>query len=275
MSFTSPFFHNNLPPTAFQSRSVRWKWGWSFRWRRGNVKERHHKHWFKALKGVKVLKDSGCYGWATSLFTSLEKNPDRETHKKNERSEEYKWKQDSVYWKNQDTGGASCGRVRRVFIYTVGFMASCVCWMAREPSPPGQRKQHHFKLECPLRRQVSCQEVHGGRIPTKSTDLFPNNCCVHLSHSTGRPPPRYTGAPPVSPPTPPSHEPTQLWDQIEARYCQRRASLWYVTDLWGRTLRFQKHTKVTSWVNIIMSFVELLHFHRRNDSPKIENSIIP
>lgn len=129
-----------------------------------------------------------------------EKPRQRHTHKKNERSEEYKWKRDSVYWKNKDTGGVSCGRVRRVFIYAIGFMASCVCWMAWEPSPPGQRKQHHFKLECPLRRQVSCQEVHGSRIPTKSTDLFPNNCCVHLSHSAERPPSRYTGAP-VSPPT--------------------------------------------------------------------------
>lgn len=85
------------------------------------------------------------------------------------------------------------GGARRVFIYTVGFMASCVCCVAWEPSPPGQRKQHHFKLECPLRRQVSCQKAHGCRIPTKSADLFPNNCCVHLSHSTERPLSRYTG----------------------------------------------------------------------------------
>lgn len=86
------------------------------------------------------------------------------------------------------------GGARRVFIYTVGFMASCVCCVAWEPSPPGRRKQHHFKLECPLRRQVSCQKAHGCRIPTKSPDLFPNNCCVHLSHSTERPLSRYTGA---------------------------------------------------------------------------------
>lgn len=86
------------------------------------------------------------------------------------------------------------GGARRVFIYTVGFMASCVCCVAWEPSPPGRRKQHHFKLECPLCRQVSCQKAHGCRIPTKSTDLFPNNRCVHLSHSTERPLSGYTGA---------------------------------------------------------------------------------
>ncbi|KAI4814078.1 hypothetical protein KUCAC02_003286, partial [Chaenocephalus aceratus] len=38
------------------------------------------------------------------------------------------------------------------------FMASCVCCVAWEPSPPGRRRQHHFKLECPLRCQVSCQK---------------------------------------------------------------------------------------------------------------------
>ncbi|KAL7389624.1 hypothetical protein ABVT39_007227 [Epinephelus coioides] len=103
-------------------------------------------------------------------------------------------RQDSVYKKNKDTEGVRRGGARRVFIYTVGFMASCVCCVAWEPSPPGRRKQHHFRLECPLRRQVSCQKAHGCRIPTKSTDLFPNNCCVHLSHSTERPLSRHTGA---------------------------------------------------------------------------------
>ncbi len=103
-------------------------------------------------------------------------------------------RQDSIYKKYKDTEGVRRGGARRVFIYTVGFMASCVCCVAWEPSPPGRRKQHHFKLECPLRRQVSCQKAYGCRIPTKSTDLFPNNCCVHLSHSTERPLSRYTGA---------------------------------------------------------------------------------
>lgn len=126
-------------------------------------------------------------------------------------------RQESVYGKNKDTEGVRCGGVRGGFIYTVGFMASCVCCMAWEPSPPGQRKQHHFKLECPLRRQVSCQKAHGSRIPTKSTDLFPNNCCVHPSRSTGRPLSRYTGAS-VSPLTLRS-QPTWLSDQIEACYC--------------------------------------------------------
>lgn len=94
----------------------------------------------------------------------------------------------------RDTEGVRRGGAKQVFIYTVGFMASCICCVAREPSPPGRRKQHHFTLECPLRRQVSCQKAHGCRISTKSPDLFPNNCCVHLSHSTERPLSRYTGA---------------------------------------------------------------------------------
>lgn len=110
----------------------------------------------------------------------------------------------TAFTKNKDTEGVRRGGARRVFIYTVGFMASCVCCVAWEPSPPGRRKQHHFKLECPLRRQVSCQKAHGCRIPTKSTDLFPNNCCVHLSHSTERPLSGYTGAS-VSPLTPSAH----------------------------------------------------------------------
>lgn len=80
------------------------------------------------------------------------------------------------------------------FIYTVGFIASCVCCVARQMLPPGQKRQHRFKLECPPRHQVSCQKVHGSRIPTKSSDLFLNSRCVHLSHSTGRPLSGYSGA---------------------------------------------------------------------------------
>lgn len=159
------------------------------------------------LVGVALKRSHTESQWsATFLFTttSLEKKKRakknqeeivRSKQEKNEREGKWKWKETGQHLqKHKDTEGVRRGGARRVFIYTVGFMASCVCCVAWEPSPPGRRKQHHFKLECPLRRQVSCQKAHGCRIPTKSTDLFPNNCCVHLSHSTERPLSRYTGA---------------------------------------------------------------------------------
>lgn len=127
--------------------------------------------------------------WISQLCLPLHHRRKRDseapTQERKTREDEREWKEtEECLRKNKDTEGVRRGGAWRLFIYTAGFMASCVCCVAWEPSPPGQRKQHHFKLECPLRRQVSCQNVHGCRIPRKSPDLFPNNRCVHLSHST-------------------------------------------------------------------------------------------
>lgn len=168
------------------------------------------------------------------LFTtiSLEKRgkgkPERDREapspQRKMREDEWEWKETEVCLrKNKDTGGVRRGGAWRVFIYTAGFMASCVCCVAWEPSPPGRRKQHHFKLECPLRRQVSCQNMHSCRIPRKSPDLFPNNRCVHLSHGTQKGLSLVT-VEPLSPSASKRSQPTWLSHHTWARYA---------TDLWG------------------------------------------
>lgn len=103
-----------------------------------------------------------------------EEEQEKEVNPRKMREGEWEWKETGrCLWKNKDTEGAGRGGAWRVFIYTTGFMACCLCSVAWEPSPPGWRKQHHFKLEWPLCRWVSCQKVHGRRIPRKSPDLSP------------------------------------------------------------------------------------------------------
>lgn len=126
----------------------------------------------------------------------------------------------------EDAEGARCGGVWRVFIYTVGFMASRVCCTAWE--------QHHFRLEWPLAPSnvlpKSARQQNTNKNPltfspptavfiwvTAQEDL---SLSLHWSHCL--------------PVDSKRSQPTQLSDQIEARYRQREGSPWYANDLWGR-----------------------------------------
>lgn len=126
----------------------------------------------------------------------------------------------------EDAERARCGGVWRVFIYTVGFMASRVCCTAWE--------QHHFRLEWPrapsnvLPKSARQQNTNKNPLTfspptavfiwvTAQEDL---SLSLHWSH--------------CFPADSKRSQPTRLSDQIEARNRQREGSPWYANDLWGR-----------------------------------------
>lgn len=145
-------------------------------------------------------------------------------------------------FRKKDTEGVRRGGARRVFIYTAGFIAPRVRCVAREPSPPGHGKQHHFKLECPLRRQVSCQKKSSRpRNTNKIHWPFPRQLLCS-SESQHREASLSLHRSLCVPADSKRSRPTRLFHHSRVRYRRKGQFPWYATDLWGRKLGFLDHS---------------------------------